>query len=204
MSRGAVLRVGLTGGIGSGKSTLAGMLAGFGVPVLDLDALGRELHADAACRRELLDAFGEDILDADGMVDRGRLGRAAFADEASTLRLNGIMHPRIRELEEQWCVRQQAPYVLIEASVLIESGGAARMDAVVVVMAGEQLRRQRVATRPGMDAARFDAIVARQCRDAERLAAADFVVDNEAGLDALGRQAEKLHATLLAAAQLRG
>lgn len=191
-------RIGLTGGIGSGKSTLAGMLAGFGVPVLDLDVLGRELHSDADCRAALLAAFGEVILDASGAVDRAALGRICFADADRMAELNAIMHPRIRQRETAWVAAQQAPYVLIEASVLIESGGAARMDAVVVVLAQLETRRQRILPRLGMDAARFDDIIARQCSDEERRATADFIVDNNADLASLQQQAAELHQRLLA------
>lgn len=190
-------RIGLTGGIGSGKSTLAGMLADMGVPVLDLDALGRELHADADCRAALLEAFGEGVLDTQGRIDRAELGRICFADAAKTAMLNSIMHPRIRQREAQWIAGQKADYVLIEASVLIESGGISRMDAVVVVLADAARRRQRVIAQRGMDAGRFDAILARQCDDAARREAADFIVHNDAGLDALKEAANALHRRLV-------
>jgi len=190
--------IGLTGGIGSGKSTLAGMLAGLGVPVLDLDAAGRALHHDADCLQELLRAFGKGILDEAGLLDRQALAALCFADARKTQTLNAIMHPRIRQAEEVWLAGQQAAYALIEASVLIESGGAARMDAVVVVLADEALRRQRVLASRGMDQARFDAILARQCSDAERCMVADFVIENNAGLAALQESAADLHRRLLA------
>ncbi len=195
-----MMRVGLTGGIGSGKSTLAGMLAGLGAPVLDLDVVGRELHAAPECRDELLAAFGREILDASGAVDRAALGRVCFADAGKTAQLGAIMHPRIRQREADWVMAQVAPYVLIEASVLIESGGAVRMDAVIVVLADIELRRRRVMSRPGMDTVRFDDIVARQCSDEERRAAADFVIDNNADMDVLRQSAADLHRKLLALA----
>jgi len=194
-------RVGLTGGIGSGKSTLAAMLAEMGVPVLDLDALGRELHKDADCRAALVTAFGDDILDSSGAVDRAALGRLCFADAAKVKILNSIMHPRIWQREEEWLAVQQAPYVLIEASVLIESAGAARMDAIVVVLADVERRRNRVLRQRDMDAQRFDAILARQCDDATRRKVADFIVENDTDMDALQRAAADLHHQLLLRAQ---
>jgi len=196
-----VKRIGLTGGIGSGKSTLAGMLAAFGVPVLDLDALGRELHKQEDCRKALVEAFGNDILDAVGGVDRAALGRLCFADAQKMTILNSIMHPRIWQREKQWIAQQrdgEHSYVLIEASVLIESGRASRMDAVVVVLADEDIRRQRVMQRQGMDAGRFEAIVSRQCSDESRRSVADFIVQNNAGLEDLQQLALDLHARLLA------
>jgi len=191
-------RIGLTGGIGSGKSTLACMLEKQGVPVLDLDALGRDLHKDAECRAALVAAFGDGILDASGAVDRAALGRLCFADAEKTAILNSIMHPRIWQREEEWLTVQQAPYVLIEASVLIESGGASRMDAVVVVLANEKARRQRVILQRGMDEKQFKAILARQCDDDARREAADFIVENNADLSALQQSAAGLHRQLLA------
>jgi len=191
-------RIGLTGGIGSGKSTLAAMLANLGVPVLDLDALGRELHKDADCRAALVAAFGNGILDSSGAVDRSALGRLCFADAEKMAVLNNIMHPRIWQMEEKWLAAQQAPYVLIEASVLIESAGAARMDAVVVVLADIATRRNRVLRQRNMHAEQFDAILARQCDDSARRKIADFIVENDADLHALQQSAAKLHQQLLA------
>jgi len=190
-------RIGLTGGIGSGKSTLAVMLADLGVPVLDLDALGRELHKDEDCRAALAAAFGNGILDSSGAVDRAALGRLCFADAEKMALLNNIMHPLIWQREEEWLARQQAPYVLIEASVLIESAGAARMDAVVVVLADIETRRDRVLRQRDMDATQFDAILARQCDDIARRKVADFIVENDADLDVLKRKTIDLHHQLL-------
>ncbi len=190
--------IGLTGGIGSGKSTLAAMLADLGASVLDLDALGRELHRDADCRAALLAAFGNGILDSSGAVDRAALGRLCFADAQKTATLNSIMHPRIWRREEEWLAAQQAPYVLIEASVLIESGGAARMDAVVVVLAEVETRRIRVLQQRDMDAQQFETILARQCDDAARRKAAAYIIENNADLNALQQSAAHLHRQLLA------
>ncbi len=195
-----MLRIGLTGGIGSGKTTLARLLGERQVPVLDLDGLGRALHSDSACMAELVDAFGKEIVDATGAIDRRALAALCFADGEKTEMLNRIMHPRIWAQTEAWCAEQDAVYVLIEASVLIESGGASRMDAVVVVLADAAIRRQRVLASRNMDAQQFEAIVRRQCSDAERRQVADFIVENNADLHALNCQAEALHRELLALA----
>ena len=194
-------RIGLTGGIGSGKSTLATIFAELGVPVLDLDAVGRELHKDADCRDALVAAFGNGILDSSGAVDRAALGKLCFADAEKMKMLNNIMHPRIWQREEAWLAAQQAPYVLIEASVLIESAGAARMDAVVVVLADIEIRRERVLRQRDMHAEQFDAILARQCDDTVRRQVADFIVENNADLYALKKTAIDLHHQLLLKAQ---
>jgi len=189
--------VGLTGGIGSGKSTAAAMFADLGVPVLDLDRVGNEVvEPGSEGLAALVHEFGKEILLADGCLDRKKLARKCFASKAATERLNGILHPLIWEREETWLAGQDAPYAVIEASVLIESGGAARMDAVVVVLADMSLRRKRVVELRGLSAERFEAVVARQCGDDERREVADYLIENDADLEALRRQVTQLHETL--------
>ena len=157
-----IARVGLTGGIGSGKSVVAAMFSELGVPLLDLDAVGRHLlQSQPAVVDRLVEAFGPEIRTISGEVDRARLAKLAFASQAATRRLNGIMHPLIRVEEDRWAAQQSGEYCLIEASVLIESGGAARMDAVAVVLADTALRRQRVGRRGSPSVELFDNILKR-------------------------------------------
>jgi len=190
-------RVGLTGGIGSGKSTVAAMFADLGVPVLDLDLVGRSLlRGEAGLGAKLADIFGAAILDEQGDVDRAALAREAFASEAATAKLNAIMHPLIRREEDRWVARQSGGYCIIEASVLIESGGASRMDAVIVVMADAEKRRQRVVDRGSPSLQMLENILARQCSDEERLAVADYVVANNGLLPELRREVELVRQNL--------
>jgi len=173
------------------------MFAEWGVPVLDLDAVGRELTRRGRPGLERLRrAFGDWILDAQGDLDRARLGAYCFASAERTRRLNRILHPLIWQVEEEWVRRQRAAYAIIEAPVLLESGAAGRMDAVVVVLADLALRRRRLRGRPGMSDRRFEAIVARQCDDAERRRRADFILDNNGGLTELRRQVRAVHRQL--------
>jgi len=191
------LRVGLTGGIGSGKSTAAAMFAELGAPVLDLDKVGHAVVAPGSDGlRRLVDEFGTGILAADGALDRRRLGEYCFADAERTQRLNVIMHPLIRQAEMAWLQCQQGGYTIIEASVLIESGGAGRMDRVIVVLADLAIRRARVLARGDRNGAQFDAIVARQCDDEARRAAADFTIINNGTQAELRRQVERIDAQL--------
>lgn len=202
MSKARQLRIGLTGGIGSGKSTVAGMFSELGVPVLDLDRVGRKLtHSDTKCLQQLVAVFGEDILQPDGSLDRRALARRCFADAGETEKLNAVMHPLIRQEEDRWVNAQQTDYVIIEASVLIESGGAERMDAVIVVLADEELRLQRVLTRGDRSAEEFRAIVARQCGDGERRQVADYVIENSGGLIQLREGVHTVHQLLLSITQ---
>ncbi len=191
-----IARVGLTGGIGSGKSAVAAIFAEHGVPVLDLDHVGRQMSARPENTARLAAAFGREILRADGSLDRERLAGTCFSSAAKTARLNRIMHPLIWREAENWVARQQAAYVLIEASVLIESGGASRMDAVVAVLADEALRRRRVLRSRDFSPARFQAILERQCDDQKRRAVADYIVENNGNMAELRKKIEGLHGRL--------
>ncbi len=190
--------VGLTGGIGSGKSTVAGMFAVHGVPVLDLDMVGHAVlmtHEDI--RSELKQAFGPTVLQRDGSPDRKAIGSIALATDQGARRLGMIVHPHIWQEAQAWVACQQAPYVVIEASVLIESGGAHRVDFIVAVLAQMAERRRRVLQRKKHNRREFERIVARQCDDDERQRLADRIVRNDRGMDDLRRQVDALHGELL-------
>ena len=198
MTKATGYRVGLTGGIGSGKSTVAAMFSELGVPILDLDRVGRRLtHADGQCLQQLVAAFGADILNSDGSLDRRALARRCFANADETKKLNAILHPLIRQEEDRWVSGQHGDYVIIEASVLIESGGAERMDAVIVVLADTELRLQRVLARGDRDRDEFQAIVERQCSDGERRQVADYVIENSGSLLQLRQSVLTVHQSLL-------
>ncbi len=178
--------IGLTGGIGSGKSTVAAMFSEFGVPVLDLDQVGRKLTmTDDECLGQLIAAFGKKILQADGRLDRKAFAMHCFSDADESARLNAIMHPLIWREEEGWLSRQQSDYAIIEASVLLESGGAKRMDAVIVILADESIRLQRVLARGHQNEMEFRTILARQCDDSMRMQMADCVIENNGSLQQL-------------------
>jgi len=190
-------RIGLTGGIGSGKSTVAAVFTGLGVPVLDLDRVGHDVVAPgSAGLKKLIEAFGNDILNPDGALNRKLLAQRCFSDPEQTRKLNAMMHPLIWQIEESWLQQQQGDYVLIEASVLLESGGADRMDAVIVVLADVALRRQRVLARGDRNESEFNAIVNRQVSDAARREAADFIIANTGSLVQLQQKVQEIHALL--------
>lgn len=190
-------RVGLTGGIGSGKSTAAAMFAELGVPLLDLDRVGHDLLvSEPGIGKKLIGAFGASVCLPSGKVDRSELARIAFASPAATRRLNAIMHPLIRREEDRWVAAQTGGFCLIEASVLIESGGVSRMDATVVVMADAELRRERVRQREKPAMLLFENIIARQCGDEARLAAADYILANNGSLEELRDETQSVYERL--------
>jgi len=190
-------RIGLTGGIGSGKSTVAEMFAALDVPVLDLDRVGQDVvQAGSPGLNKLVKVFGTDVLNQDGSLNRKALGQRCFADAERTAKLNAVMHPLIWQAEEDWLGQQQGDYVVIEASVLLESGGVGRMDAVIVVLADVALRCQRVLRRGRQSESEFEAVVSRQCDDIDRRRAADYVIDNSGSLTALQQQVLNIHTAL--------
>ena len=175
--------LGLTGSIGMGKSTAAALLRRLGVPVHDADAavhrlLGRRGAAVAAVAAAFPGTAGK------AGINRAALGRRVFGDPASLRRLEAILHPLVRADTDRFLRRMAArrvPLVVLDIPLLFESGGARRCDAIIVVSAPSFLQRARVLARPGMDEARFAAILAKQMPDAEKRRRADFVVPTGLG-----------------------
>lgn len=192
--------VGLTGGIGSGKSTVANLFAELGVPVIDTDVVARQLTEPGGAALEAIRAaFGEDVILADGMLDRAALRRRVFADAAARRQLEAILHPRIRQMVEQSLSTLDAPYALIVIPLLVETGGYRDvLRRVLVVDCPEALQVARVMARSGLARDEVDAILAAQAGRAERLAAADDVIVNDASAAALRAEVTALHQRYLA------
>jgi len=187
--------VGLTGGIGSGKSAAADRFAAHGIAVVDADAIAHELTAaDGAAMPALRAAFGRDVAAAGGALDRPRMRRLAFADPAVRRRLEGILHPLIRELAAERCRAADSPYVILAVPLLVESGSyRERCDRIVVVDCPEVLQIARVMARNGLGEAEVRAILATQAARGQRLAAADDVLANDGDLATLEARIGDLH-----------
>jgi dephospho-CoA kinase len=192
--------VGLTGGIGSGKSTVADNFAAQGVPVIDTDAIARDLTAPGGAALDAVRAaFGEAVVQADGTLDRAALRRRVFSDNTSRHRLEAILHPLIRQRVEQALATLTAPYALIVVPLLVETGGYRDvLDRVLVVDCPEDLQIERVMARSGLTRDEVTAILAAQASRAERLAAADDVIVNSASPEVLRTQVAALHRRYLA------
>lgn len=174
--------VGLTGGIGMGKSTAGAAFRRARVPVFDADAAVRRLQAPGGRAVAPLGAAFPDVLrdtPAGPAVDREALRRAVLGDPAALARLEGIVHPLVRDAERRFlaaCRRRGEALAVLDVPLLLETGGAGRCDLVMVVSAPAAVQRARVLRRAGMTPARLDAILGRQLPDAARRRAADVVV----------------------------
>jgi len=198
-----MLRVGLTGGIGSGKSTVAGLFARHGVPVVDTDEIAHRLVAPGqAALSEIAAAFGTDMLDARGHLDRARLRQRVFADPAARRRLEAILHPRIRAETARQVANLRAPYCLVVVPLLIEAGFTDLVDRVLVVDADDALRIRRAQAR-GLEETEIREILASQAGRAERLQQADDVITNNSDLARLEREVARLHGIYSALAPSR-
>lgn len=198
--------VGLTGGIGSGKSTVAARLAEHGVPVVDADQVAREIvEPGEPALDELVAHFGEDILTADGRLDRPGLAARAFADERQREALNAITHPRIAErllLRLRQLKEGGVPLAVLDHPLLIEGDPTGRIDTIVVVLAPEEVRVTRLVEQRGLEEADVRARMRAQVDDDARRAVADHVIDNDGDLGELRERTDELLARLRAEAGL--
>jgi dephospho-CoA kinase len=179
-----LLRIGLTGGIGSGKSTVAGFLAQEGAHVVDTDAIARRLTArQGAAIPALTAAFGADIVDADGALDRGTMRARVFADASARQQLESILHPMIgaAALEQAVRVSPAASCIVFDVPLLAESSlWRARVHRVLVIDCSEATQVSRAAARPGWTEAAAQSVVTAQSTRAMRRAVSDAVIWNEA------------------------
>ena len=198
--------VGLTGGIGCGKTTVADMFGALGASLVDTDAIAHALTAPhGAAMPALLAEFGAGFATPDGALDRGRMRELVFADPGARARLEAILHPRIRDATAAAAAIASGPYVIFVVPLLIESGTwAERVTRVLAIDCSEATQVARVMARNGLSEAQVRAIMAAQASRAERLAAADDVILNDDGIEALAPQVERLHAFYLAEAARMG
>ena len=174
-----MLRIGLTGGIGAGKSTVAGLLAARGAEIIDADVIAREVVAPGEPLVDTLaEAFGSDIVAADGGLDRARLAAVAFADPESTARLGALMHPVIRDRTAERFAASTAEVVVHDVPLLVENHMETGYHLTLLVDVPADIRLERLVTTRGMDRDDAQARIARQASDADRRAACDVIIDN--------------------------
>jgi dephospho-CoA kinase len=189
-----MLRVGLTGGLASGKSTVAGFFRELGAYHIDADRLAHELIAPGGfAEREVIARFGGGILGADGAVDRKALAAIVFSDPQALADLNAIVHPKVRkEIAERIAGHEAAAtpaeVALVDAALLVESGIHRDLDTLIVVACPEATQIARAVARGGLTEQEARSRIAAQAPLSEKIAVADFVIDNGASLDETKRQ----------------
>ncbi|MDJ0785947.1 MAG: dephospho-CoA kinase [Myxococcota bacterium] len=200
--------LGLTGGIGTGKSTVARMFAELGAVVLDADAIVHELQAPGQPMLDAIaEAFGPELIDADGALDREALGERVFSDEDARKRLNAIVHPAVgAEMARRLAAAREAgvPLVLLDIPLLLETrskgGSGAMVEAVIVVYAPPEAQIERQRIRDGRDREAALERMRAQLPIDEKREMADHVIDNSGSLEETEAQVRAVFAELSGAA----
>ena len=197
-----MLRVGLTGSIGVGKSFVASVLAELGSHVLDADQTAREVvAAGTPGLSAVIAAFGTDVLSPDGSLDRPRLGSLMFADEQKRQLLNAILHPYIMarqdEIMRQWETEDPQGIGVIDAALMIESGGYKRFDKLVVVHCRPEVQLERLMTRSGLTLDEAKQRVKSQLSQEEKQKFADYLIDTSDGFDETRKHTMEVYEELL-------
>lgn len=194
----SALRIGLTGGIGSGKTTASDYFAALGVTIIDTDILARELvEPGEPALRDIIQLFGDQVLDAEGRLNRDAVRDLVFTDPARRLQLENILHPRIRDRALKLALQAKTPYCLIVIPLLLETRYPLELDRVLVIDTVEDNQYEWVAERDGLDKAQIEAVLASQASREERLAVADDVVINDGNMEHFYRELDKLHVAYL-------
>jgi dephospho-CoA kinase len=196
--------IGLTGGIASGKSVVSDMLADRGALVMDADKLGHEAYAPGSeCYTAVVEAFGRDVVAADGQIDRKALGSKVFGDPEQRKRLESIVWPWMRGEMERRLARLRedgVKVVVLEAAVLIEADWTPIVDQVWLVVVPPEVARERIMSRNGLTAEQADARIAAQLTNNERAPHAQVIIDNSGTLEELERRVATEWEKLAAAA----
>ncbi|MDA0705509.1 MAG: dephospho-CoA kinase [Proteobacteria bacterium] len=197
------LRIGLTGGIASGKTTVANLFAALGVTVIDTDIIAREVvQAGQPALAEIRAAFGADVFDAHGTLDRSAMRRHVFADAAARHRLEAILHPKIQRETIRRIAAANGDYLLVVVPLLSESLLREHVDRILVVDCDEDTQIRRLLARDSGSEEQARRILASQASREQRLAIADDVVHNDSDVESLSAQVSGLHDTYTALAHL--
>ncbi|MBA3439600.1 MAG: dephospho-CoA kinase [Pyrinomonadaceae bacterium] len=200
-----MLKVGLTGSIAVGKSFVAATLAELGCHVTDADTTAREVVApETPGLRAIIENFGLDVLQADGTLDRARLAAVVFADERNRLLLNSILHPFIIKAQDAWleCREIEDPegVAIVDAALMIESGGCRRFDKLIVVHCRPEIQLQRLMKRSNLSREEAERRIRVQMPQEEKMRYADYLIDTSDGFEDTRRQTSEVYEKLRQAA----
>jgi len=196
-----MLRIGLTGSIAVGKSFVLGVLAELGCRVLDADKTSRETVAPGTPGLEaVVQEFGPDILQPDGTLDRAKLGALVFADEERRQRLNSILHPFIIAKQDEqlrrWEQEDAGGIAVVDAALMIESGGYRRFDKLIVVHCRPEIQFHRLLERDSLTPEAARQRIAAQMPQEEKKRHADYLIDTSDGFESARSQTEAVYREL--------
>jgi len=192
-----MLKIGLTGGIGSGKTAVSDIFEGLGVDIIDTDVISRQLiNHDQSTLKAVVDTFGESILTSDYSIDRKKLANIVFSDKDQKQLLEDILHPIIRDevnKQIQSLSQSTAPdYIIVVIPLLLETGFSNIIDRILVVLADEDRRINRVLQRDKRNMDEIRSIITHQVQDEKRLKAADDIIENNSDIKHLQSQVRQL------------
>jgi dephospho-CoA kinase len=196
------LLVGLTGGMGSGKSLAAKFFAEQGAHIIDADQLSRELvRPGNPALKEIVDTFGEDILEPSGNLDREALAKIIFDDTKNKSALEAILHPKIIVREQEMYLSISASdhsaIVIVDAALLIESGNYKNVDKVILVQSREEQQIKRILSRGFQSYDQAIARIKNQMSFEEKIKYADYILDNQSEAEDLRQRVQEIYAKLL-------
>jgi dephospho-CoA kinase len=196
-----MLRVGLTGSIGVGKSFVTGVLGDLGCHVLDADRTAREVvepGSPGLCA--IAESFGPEVIREDGTLDRERLGSLIFADEDKRELLNSLLHPYIISRQDgflrAWEAEDPQGIGVVDAALMIESGGYQRFDKLIVVHCAPEKQLQRVMARNNLSREQAEQRIRAQMPQEEKKKFADYLIDTSEGFEATRKRTEEVHKEL--------
>ena len=191
-----MFKLGLTGGIATGKTTISNYLKSIDIPVLDADEYARKIvEPGTPGLAAITNTFGEQVLRADGSLNRKLLGQIVFNDSSARQTLNDITHPRIQQMmadELHRLAEQQTPLVILDIPLLLENNNVAGADAVMVVSIPESLQLTRLMQRNNLTEKEAHARISAQMPLVEKEKLADFVIDNSGTISNTQKQVEKV------------
>lgn len=197
-----MLRVGLTGSIGVGKSFVASIFVELGCHVLDADLTAREVVLPGTPGlAAITEAFGEEMLNPDGTLNRRQLGAVVFADDQQRQRLNHILHPfiitRQDEIMREWETKDPNGIGIVDAALMIESGGYRRFDKLIVVHCRPEVQLERLMLRDKLSRAEAQRRIDSQMPQEEKQKFADYLIDTSDGFEATRSQAVEIYHKLI-------
>ena len=189
-----MLKIGLTGGIGSGKSTVAKLFVDFYTPIIDADIIARQLVKQGKpALIAIASHFGDKILMPSGDLHRKRLREIIFTDPEQKKNLEAILHPLVYSEIESQIEQLASPYTIICIPLLIETNMEHFVDRILVIDCPVEVQVNRVKNRDQLSDAQISSIIASQATREQRLLAADDIIDNSNGTQALAEQVKTLH-----------